>query len=60
MGSVNERRRYSVTSSLIDWAHTQNGPWQWLISEVRISKLIDGSIQRRRNIHFQATRFVYL
>ena len=24
MGSVNERRRYDVTSSLIGWAHTQN------------------------------------
>ena len=27
MGSANERRRYNVTSSLIGWAHTQNGPW---------------------------------
>ena len=26
MGSANERRRYSVTSSLIGWAHTQNDP----------------------------------
>ena len=26
MGSANERRRYNVTSSLIDWAHTQNDP----------------------------------
>ena len=26
MGSVNERRRHSVTSSLIGWAHTQNDP----------------------------------
>ena len=27
MGSTNERRCYIVTSSLIDWAHTQNNPW---------------------------------
>ena len=27
MRSANERRRYSVTSSLIGWAHTQNDPW---------------------------------
>ena len=26
MGSANERRRYNVTSSPIDWAHTQNDP----------------------------------
>ena len=26
MGWANEKRRYIVTSSLIDWAHTQNGP----------------------------------
>ena len=60
MGSANERRRCTVTSSLIGWIHTQNGPWKWLISEVHISKLIDGSVQGRRNIHFQATSFVYL
>ena len=24
---ANERRRYIVTSSLIDWAHIQNDPW---------------------------------
>ena len=28
MRSVNERRRYNVTSSLIGWAHTQNDPWK--------------------------------
>ena len=35
-GPANERRRYIVTSSLIDWAHTQNDPclmdqkfWCW-------------------------------
>ena len=27
MGSAIERRRYIVTSSLIGWAHVQNGPW---------------------------------
>ena len=27
MGSVNEIRRYIVTSSLIGWAHTQNEPF---------------------------------
>ena len=27
MGSANERRRYTVTSSLIGWAHTENDPW---------------------------------
>ena len=27
MGSVNERRRYIVTSSLIGWTHVQNDPW---------------------------------
>ena len=26
MGSANERPRYIVTPSLIDWAHTQNDP----------------------------------
>ena len=28
MGSAIERRRYTVTSSLIDWAHTQNDPYR--------------------------------
>ena len=27
MRPANERRRYSVTSSLIGWAHAQNAPW---------------------------------
>ena len=27
MHPANERRRYSVTSSLIGWLHTQNDPW---------------------------------
>ena len=27
MCSGNERQRYIVTSSLIGWAYTQNGPW---------------------------------
>ena len=26
MGLTNERRRYNVTSSLIDWAHIQHDP----------------------------------
>ena len=26
MGPANERRRYTVTPSLIGWAHTQNDP----------------------------------
>ena len=26
LGPANEGRRYTVTPSLIDWAHTQNGP----------------------------------
>ena len=26
MGSANEGRHYTVTSSLIGWAHTQNDP----------------------------------
>ena len=26
MGSANDRRRYIVTSSVIDWARTQNDP----------------------------------
>ena len=26
MGSVNERRRYIIMSSLIGWSHTQNDP----------------------------------
>ena len=30
MGSANERRRYIVTSSLIGWAHTQNGTC-WIV-----------------------------
>ena len=28
MGSANERHCYIVTVSLIDWAHTQNDPWE--------------------------------
>ena len=28
MRPANERRRYTVTSSLIGWAHKQNGCWQ--------------------------------
>ena len=28
MRSVNERRRYNVTSPLIGWAHAQNDPWK--------------------------------
>ena len=28
MRPTNERRRYSVTPSLIGWAHTQNDPWE--------------------------------
>ena len=38
IGSANERRRYTVTSSLIGWAHTENNPyrmvqskWKWLL-----------------------------
>ena len=27
MDSANERRRYNVTSSLIERAHTHNDPW---------------------------------
>ena len=30
MSSANERRRYIVTSSLINWATTQNGPFVFL------------------------------
>ena len=30
VGLANERRRYIVTSSLIGWAHTQNGPC-WIV-----------------------------
>ena len=30
MCSTNERWRYNVTSSLIDWAHSQNDPCSWL------------------------------
>ena len=29
MRPANERRRYTVTSCLIGWAHTQNDPWPW-------------------------------
>ena len=29
--SANERRCYNVTSSLIGWVHTQNGPWNRLL-----------------------------
>ena len=28
MRPANERRRYTVTPSLIGWVHTQNDPWQ--------------------------------
>ena len=27
MRQANERQHYIVTSSLIDWVHTQNDPW---------------------------------
>ena len=27
MGLANETQRYTVMSSLIGWAHTQNDPW---------------------------------
>ena len=29
MRPANERWCYNVTSSLIGWAHSQNGPWRW-------------------------------
>ena len=32
MGSANEKRRYNVTSSLIDWAHILNDLWRLLSS----------------------------
>ena len=28
MSPANERQRYNVTSSLIDWAHVHNDPWE--------------------------------
>ena len=34
MGSAKERRRYTVTSSLIGWAHTQNDPWIYAIQVI--------------------------
>ena len=37
MRSANERRRYNVTSSLICWAHTENGPWCRKLSHVMTS-----------------------
>ena len=44
LGSVNKRRRYNVTSSLIGWAHTQNDPYTcacssgYTVSEVSITR----------------------
>ena len=34
MRPANERQRYNVKSSLIDWAHSQYDPWQnnWLLA----------------------------
>ena len=29
MCPASKKRRYSATSSLIGWAHTQNNPWSW-------------------------------
>ena len=34
MDSANERRCYSVTSSLIGWAQTQNDPCLWMILSI--------------------------
>ena len=38
MGSANERWCYSVMSSLIGWAHTQNDPCAWLTGYITISQ----------------------
>ena len=36
MRSANERRRYIVTSSLIDWVHTHNDPWKKIATYLQI------------------------
>ena len=33
MRPANERRRYNVTSSLIDWAHTQNDLCEYVMDD---------------------------
>ena len=35
MRPANEKRRYSVTSSLIGWAHTQTDPWRLCLQKNR-------------------------
>ena len=37
MRPVKERRHYTVTSSLIGWAHTQKDPWLQLKSKENLS-----------------------
>ena len=44
---ANERRRYIVTSSLIDWVHTQNDPWTHKIC-VSVRRCVDA---HRRHTH---------
>ena len=32
MHPANERQRYNVRSSLLGWAHTQNDPWEFMLT----------------------------
>ena len=61
---ANERRRYSVTPSLIGWAHTHNAPCLWaaftfmilLNKEVdKKSGYIDAPVERYDNWHESST-----
>ena len=46
MGSAVERRRYIVTSSLIGWAHIQNGPW--VLTQHWGNQTVDESVYMNR------------
>ena len=50
MGSANERRRYIVTSSLIDCAPTQNGLW-WIRECADITNL-SSAVQMQAQCHY--------
>ena len=39
-GLSQERRRYTVTSFLNDWAHIHNEPWQWLVISMALTNII--------------------
>ena len=40
MALANERPQYNDVMSLIDWAHTQNDPWNWFIEMEMSSEIV--------------------